>query len=563
MSRALSWIGRLLIVGAVAVVALLSPLSSGERTLDTASISTYDASMRLTEHGTLVTDERIVVDMPPGKRGIFRIFDTADPRRAGVDHPVTDVQVERDGHAEPYIWVDSAHGTETLRIGQESTYLEPGEHTYRIRSTTTDVLEPGTDGETLFWWDVVGAGWQMAMGSAHVRVELPTEPLRAECVMGKDTPCTASVEGRSLTVTTGPLEPFTPVTVRVAFPADALPAPPAGESPVPTVVLSAIAAAVAVGLGIYLFRATREVTPGFPVLFEPPPGITPAVGARVLHEQHSRDDLQATFYTLAERGILRLEGDDDEWRLQLLADRSASQLHAPEAAVLGALGLFAPGETFTVSQSPTSGERVSKARSALRSSVDADASQYLRTSGAGIAAMVLGWISAVGVVVIAGAYLFSNVGWKPWPLLIGLAAFALVSMGMMFDPGVVTKRTGPGRDLWSRTGGFARFLTTDSAESRFDAAKHLDWYPRYLPWALVLGSADAWARRFESQGVATPPVPWIIWSGQGMYSADRMSSSFNSAITSAAAAYAATQVSSSGGGFSGGSGGGGGGGGSW
>lgn len=553
----------MVVVAAVAAVVFVPPIRATNRTRDTASISSYDAKMELTEDGTLFTDERIRVRMPGGKHGIFRIFDTADPRRAGVDHPVTDVRVERDEQTEPFTWVDSASGTETLRIGSESVLLDPGEHTYRIRSVTTDVLEPGDAGETLFWWDVIGSGWQMSMGSARVRVDLPAEPLRAECVMGEDTPCRAQVDGTTLVVATGPLDPFTPVTVRVAFPADALPAPAGGDSPVLNVVLCVVAAAAAVALGLWLRRATYERPPGFPVLFEPPAGVGPALGTKVLYEQHSGDDLQATLYALAERGILRLDGDDDTWRIHLLADLTTVKLDAPEAALLDTLDLRAPGASFTVSKTAGSGRTISDARTALRRHVDSDARRYLHGSGLGFLAMALGWLSAAGIVAVAGFHLFGDSGWRPWPLLVGLLAFVVVAAPMMFDPGVLSKRTETGRDLWSRTGGFARFLTTDSAESRFDAAKHLDWYPRYLPWALALGSADAWARRFESQGVAVPPVPWIVWSGHGLYSADRMGSSFNAAITSAAAAYAASQASSGGGGFSGGSGGGGGGGGSW
>jgi uncharacterized membrane protein len=131
-------------------------------------------------------------------------------------------------------------------------------------------------------------------------------------------------------------------------------------------------------------------------------------------------------------------------------------------------------------------------------------------------------------------------------------------------------RTPEGRDLWSRTGGFARFLTTDSSESRFDAAAHLDWYPRYLAWAVALGSADEWARRYEAQGVEVPDVPWVVWTGTGTrFHAGAMNRSFDGAIASATSAYAAAEAARAsasgggGGGFSGGSGGGGGGGGSW
>ena len=220
----MTWFVRVVLIGAVAAVWFIPPIPE-EQATDTASISTYDATMDLSRDGDLVTVETIAVEMPGGKRGIFRIFDTADPRRSNVTHPVQVDLVERDGQAEPYTRIDSADGTDTIRIGSENVYLDPGPHTYRIVSSTTDVFEPGEPGETLWWWDVVGAGWQMPIGASSIVVTLPAEPLRAECVFGEDQPCTASVEGTSLRVTTGPLEPFTPVTVRVAFDADDVAAP--------------------------------------------------------------------------------------------------------------------------------------------------------------------------------------------------------------------------------------------------------------------------------------------------------------------------------------------------
>lgn len=549
----------------VLVAGFVPPIDTTERSTDTARISAYDAQMSISEHGNMALDERIRVRFPTGKRGIFRIFDTADPRRDGIDHPVRDVTVERNEQPEPFTWVDSASGTETIRIGQEAVFLDAGEHTYRIRSRTVDVLEPGDDGQVVWWWDVIGGGWQMPMDSTRVDVDLPAEPVSVECVMGEgdDTPCDTSLEGTRLTVATGPIDPFTPVTVRVAFAPGVLPEAPAGDSALVTIVLSVLAAALAAGLAVWLIRSTRESPPGFPVLFEPPPGVGPAVGVRVLEERHSADDLQATLYRLAEAGVLRLEGDDDHWTVHLVADLSVASIDPIGASVLRSLGLWHPGSTFTISKSASSGETVSKARSALRREVTSASRGYLRGSGHGVVAMVLGWLSVAGLVALVAAYVLADSGWRPWPLIAGLATFAFFSAGMMIDRGVLTKRTEVGRDVWSRAGGFARFLTTDSSESRFEAAKHLDWYPRYLPWALALGVADAWARRFESQGVELPVVPWIAWHGTGAFSAARMSDSFNSAITSATAAYAASQASSGGGGFSGGSGGGGGGGGSW
>lgn len=563
---ALAWLLRVVLVLGILGVFLLEPFDTGSTTTETATITSYDSQMVLTENGRLTTDENLVVALPSGKRGIFRIFDTADPRREGIEHPVTIESIERDGRTEPYQIIDSASGTLTARIGDVDTVLIAGEHDYRILSTTTGALEPGGEGETLWWWDIVGQGWQMPMQAVDVTAQLPTEPLSARCVQGEDTPCTASIEGTTLRVRTGPLEPFTAVTVKVAFPADALPAPPAGEqsSNTLTIILSILAAAVAAGLGLYLYRGTREQEPGFPVLFEPPAGIFPALGVKVLDETESSADLQATLFDLGERGILQLAGDDEQWSVTMAADPAIAPQWPAETAMLQTLGLTHQGATFVVAGNKAAGETIGEAKNALRSNVDIAASQFLSRSGAGWLAWLLGWLCTIAAIVMIGIYFFGDGGWVAWPLLIGTGIFSLIALGMMFDPGVVTKRTATGRDVWSRTGGFARFLTTDSAESRFEAAKHLDWYPKYLAWALALGSADAWAQRYESQGVQLPVVPWILWAGTGQnFSMDRMNDSFNASIASASAAYAASQASSGSGGFSGGSGGGGGGGGSW
>lgn len=564
---ALAWLVRVVLVAGILGVFFLKPLNTvASGATDTASITTYNSQMVLTKNGKLTSDENLVVDLPSGKHGIFRIFDTVDPRRDNVEHPVTIESMDRDGQPEPYEIIDGAAGTMTARIGDAATTVVAGEHKYRILSTTTGALEPGRSGETLWWWDIVGQGWQMPMQSVDVTAQLPTEPLSAKCVQGKDTPCTASVEGMTMRVRTGPLAPFTAVTVKVAFPSSALPPPPAGEksSHLIEIILSIVAAVAAAGLGVYLYRSTREREPGFPVMFEPPPGVFPALGVKVLDETNSSDDLQATLLDLGERGILQLSGNDDQWSVTMVADPATAPQWPAETALLQALGLTHQGATFVVAGNKAAGEAIGQAKSALRSNVDIAAIQFLDRSPAGWLAWLLGWGSTLAAIAMIGVYFFGNGGWVSWPLLIGTGVFALVALGMMFDPGVATKRTEAGRDIWSRAGGFARFLTTDSAESRFEAAKHLDWYPKYLAWALALGSADAWAQRYQSQGVQIPVVPWIFWSGTGQnFSMDRMNDSFNGAIASASAAYAASQASSGSGGFSGGSGGGGGGGGSW
>lgn len=556
---------RAAVVAIVAALATLPSCDTSERTVDDARIDTYRALLELDRDGVLRTDETLTVVMPPGKRGIFRIFDTADPRRDGITHPVTVESVERDDRSEPWTTVDGARGTTTIRIGSESVYLDPGLHRYRIRSVTDDVFEPGPDGVTWWWWDLIGEGWQMSMDDAQIVVDLPAAPRSVECVKGADDDCEVQVDGARLVADLGVLEPFTAVTLRVAFDADDVAAPAPGDSGTTTLVLMVLAGLLAAGIAALLWRATREAEPGFPVLFEPPFLVPPALGVKVLDEHDSSADVQATLFDLAERGVLSLEGDDDEWVVRSEVDPAQRTLHPAEQRLLDELGLDGVGASFRVSSSVSSGETLSSARTALRAEVAAAARRYLHPSWQGWLSVALGWLGLIGLVGLGGWYLFGD-GARWNPLTVAAAVFAFALAGAMVDVGVLTTRTVEGRDLWSRAGGFARFLTTDSSESRFDAAAHLDWYPRYLAWAVALGSAEQWARRYEAQGVPTPTVPWMVWTGAGTanFSSARMNSSFDAAITSASAAYAASQSSSSGGGgFSGGSGGGGGGGGSW
>ena len=95
--------------------------------------------------------------MPFGKHGIFRIFDTRDERRNGVEHPVEQLTVTRDGQPEPYSWDDAPSGQQSLRIGSAGVTLEQGTPTYVITSVTTNTLERGPGGTVRWWWNVIVA----------------------------------------------------------------------------------------------------------------------------------------------------------------------------------------------------------------------------------------------------------------------------------------------------------------------------------------------------------------------------------------------------------------------
>lgn len=558
----------LLALAAAGVALFVNPISGGgDRSTDVASIETYDVEMTLERDGRLHAVETIVVTYPVSRRGIFRIFDTGDPRR-DIDHPVEGLTVTRDGLTENWEWVESAVGTETARIGRAEMPLPPGTYTYVLTWTTSDVLEPDvTDGlnpdTTLWWWDVIGSGWQMPIGAVNATVALPAAPTSVECVMGESTPCEPTTDGSVVRLSTGSLGPFEPITMRVGMPSSEV---PPNEAPGDNLILALLAGLVGAALGLVGLRLTHERAPGFPVLYEPPFGVQPAVGARVLDEKASDEELQATLFDLGDRGVVRISPSGKNWTIEVVGDPQAAGLEGWEMSMLNRLGLSAVGDTFLVSKSKRAGKRIHSAKEALEAGVKGATQPYLKPSGLGSLMRILAWLALAGTIAMAGFSLFGGIDF-PLALIVGVGAFAVFGSVNATDVGASSKRTEAGRDVWSRTGGFTRFLATDSSESRFDAAAHLDWFPHYLPWAVALGVSEEWAKRYEAQGVAPPEVGYLYGWGAGYGYGHRFSdfnNSFNGAITSASAAYAASQSSSGGGGgFSGGSGGGGGGGGSW
>ena len=198
---------------------------------------------------------------------------------------------------------------------------------------------------------------------------LPAAPEKSECVQGTDTPCTVSVEERTMTVNTGALEPETPVTVRLTFPKGALPEPPADPSVPNWVWWSLVTGAVGAGARVPVHRhhpGTSARVPG-PVRAARR-RVAAGRGPRAQRDRFRRRSA-GPLYDLGERGVVRLDGNETAWRINLLVDPMTQQLSASDLAVLSALSLSSVGDSFLVSNTVTAGEKIGAAKSALRSSV--------------------------------------------------------------------------------------------------------------------------------------------------------------------------------------------------
>jgi uncharacterized membrane protein len=180
---------------------------------------------------------------------------------------------------------------------------------------------------------------------------------------------------------------------------------------------------------------------------------------------------------------------------------------------------------------------------------------------------VLGGLAA-GVVTFLGGLLLVWVrgGILPHALVVPIvAAVATVILFISFAP-AMPQRTRKGVDLRAWALGFEEFVDRVESDS-LEAAEQRDVFEALLPYAMALGVATSWARRFE--GIYTEKGPaWFGGSHPQMgLSTTRLESDLNTAMTQAGQAMSSAPRSSgssgSGGGGSSGGGGGGGGGGSW
>ncbi len=150
-------------------------------------------------------------------------------------------------------------------------------------------------------------------------------------------------------------------------------------------------------------------------------------------------------------------------------------------------------------------------------------------------------------------------------------AVAVVLLGVPLVVGAVVvlanatrmpRRTAKGTGVLRRVDGFRRFIEESEKErARFAEEKHL--FSEYLPYAIVFGAVERWARAFRDIDTTAATAAWYYGaSSLDARSFSRNLEGFSSSVSGTITSTPGTSGSS---GFSGGSagGGGGGGGGSW
>ncbi len=587
----------LLIVSAILIalsgLGLLWPLASGltysvSPPNDPGVIRRYAATYRVAADGRLIATERLTVDLPSGRHGIFWYFPVADPSDSHLRIVPAVTGITMNGREVPveYSW-RNGRSVYVARIGDSSTTLAQGTYLYEIGYTIDGVLAktPSAQGkfptragenriaaDSSFYWNAVGF-WEMPIRTAQSVIELPVQSGLVQCAAstGGSIPCAIEGAGTErVAITAENLAPRNPVTVRVDLPMT-LPARTTLPWPVRfdgilgrstraagAVAVLTLLAALAGSLWV---RRSRETPPGLPVTYVPPDGLGPAQTVYIVKETVGEHALVATLLHMAERKLVELERiGAKKWALTGTATSAEWANVDPVTRGVGeALGITEPGRRV-VTGGKRAGEKLANAAQTAKSSTRS----WAQTEGLSrYEAMVI-----IGRVLVFICILVAVVRFWGYPTMWGLpfAVFAIAGV-WLFATGAGTRRTAAGRRLWSRAGGFERLLSTPSSEDRFDFAARKDLFMAYIPYAVAFGVADTWAAKYRTAtGQEPPEVPWYpgtrAGGAAGLYSGTALAG-LGAAIATSISAYQASQSSSSSsGGFSSGGGGFGGGGGS-
>jgi uncharacterized protein (TIGR04222 family) len=586
-----------LVVALMLLAAPVDALAEQIHRYDVAIAIQPDASLRITE--TIAYDfgsaERhgIVRDVPTRLR-----FDDTNDRI----YALSVISVRASGGASAaFVTEDITGGITRIKIGDADRTVT-GAHTYTIEYTVGGAMNGFPEQDELYW-NAIGNGWEVTIEQATVRVSAPASITDFACFQGpagSSVPCDrAKARGREASFSQAQLFPFSGMTVVVALPkgAVAAPAPDLRErwslgrafalTPRTELASGGLLLLILGGLVALVWTKGRDrrfrgsqidevmgnptgedqAVPllqggrSAPVEFSPPEGVRPGQVGTLVDEAANTLDVTATIVDLAVRGFLLIQEIPKEgwfgkpdWTLIRL-EKDGAELLTYERRLLD--GLFRDGGEVTLSSLRTTfHERLEGVQESLYA--DAVKRGWFSTRPDKVRARWSG--RGVLLLIVGGLATFVLAKWTHWGLL-GLA-LVLGGVAMMVVAPRMPARTAKGTAMLRRVRGFRTVIEKAEANmARWAEQEHV--FTTYLPYAVVFGCTDKWAKAFETLGVQ-PDTSWYVSSRPFVitdfaHSVDGFSMATGGVIAS-------TPAGSGSSGFSGGSsggGGGGGGGGSW
>lgn len=582
---------------AVLLISLLSlaPTVTAHASVNDFIITKFDAGYVLTNHdpqGEMRVTERINVHFNDYNHGLLRAIPKYYKKHLLQIH-INSITSET---AAPTTFTSSfSEGNTVLRIGDPKTVVT-GDQEYTIDYTVHNVIGFYPDHDELYW-DINGTGWQQPFQEVSVALQLPDELMldshRPLCFTGGNgstasdcsivTKGTTTIQANSLhTLNAGETMSivvgmqkgyFQPSTWRDTV----------GEYLGMTMQFLVPFLLIGGGGWLYWFKRGRDAKGKGVIVpeYEAPDKLLPIeVGTLVDFKTENRD-LTATIIDLAIRGYIKiieerkprkLLGETLEYTLKL-TKTDTSALKPAEDKLLRAL--FTP---FELDQEVSlSYLRYKLAQKALevRKDVDKELTDngYFKTSPLAIANYHI--VIFLSLIIVSFAVTFINKLFHVTLALWGgiVAGYILLYIFMFLAPsrtlkGVEAREKILGLKLYLKTAEADRIKMLQSPNAPYadhTAPKQtVELFEKLLPYAMVLGVEQEWAKQFEAI-YRTPPDwysgNWTTFSS--VYLVSSMNAHMVSSVNSAFGSSSNSSGSGFGGGGSAGGGGGGGGGGGW
>ncbi len=601
---------RLLVLAALLLLPLVAIRAQQVQAQTGETIRSFDATYEVREDGSVLVTEDILYDFGTLQRhGIFRDipveFTTDDPDYHRI-FDIEDVSVT-DGTKKIHFEKSRIGANLEIKIG-DANKLVTGQQRYVISYTLPNALNPQDDWDELYW-NVTGNEWPVTIQAASAVVHAPSTE-RQDCFQGPQGStegCAGSINGAQMFRSTHSLPPGSGLTIVVALTKGSVEVRPlhlvkqksdvekvkdfAGISPLPIAATVFLGILGIMGVGRYWWLTGRDrwfgdvhyltgnkeatTRPLFAkdtiiVEYMPPEigrrerRLRPAEIGTLLDERADTLDVTATMVDLAVRGYMRITEIDKKWifgskdyKLEKLRDGDDTLL-AYEASLLRRL--FDDGDTVEMSDLKNSFYKdLAKVKDMLYTQVVSQDKFFPKNPENVRNYHMVGGI----VIVVTGAVIAFILGNAIGAAILGIPVIAVGLLVFLFS-GKMPRRTPAGREMYRRILGFREYMeVAEKDRQRFNEEENI--FAEYLPYAMVFGCVDKWAKAFEDMGIQPNTGSWYV--SPYPFAAVAFSQNLNSFSSSVSSAITSTPGGSGGSGFGGGGfsggGGGGGGGGSW
>ncbi len=544
----------------------------------------FASDITVQSDGSLHIVETIDVDFRGlQKHGIFRTI----PVRYEWDE--THVRLYRltvrsvtDGPGRAVRYQVSVGGPNTvIKIGDPDVTVS-GLRTYKLTYDVGGAMNPFSDHDELFW-NVNGGSWPVPTSAVSATLHVPGGLQKITCFQGargSTEPCRATMAtSRADFETTRSLPTGEQLTIVAALAKGVVAEPalileesgrtlpehfepqPLNLAPAALVLLAGLAALFwrwyTVGRDV---RERETVVPEY----EPPDKLRPAQLGVILDESADKKDVTATIVDLGVRGYLTITEkksgwfEKEDWTLRSTG-KPPDGLLLYERVIWN--GLFKGREKVKVSELR---EKFVVSLRAAQEALYTDTAKRkwfmarpdeVRSGYVGLASLAI--LAGAGIAWLLGTTLGSGL------IGVAVAAVGVVALGVAR---VMPAKTAAGAELLRRTLGFRQYMEVAEKErQRFAERENI--FSEYLPYAIVFGCVERWAKAFKDIDTSAQTASWYV--GSGKFNANALSSSLQGFSSNLGSAIASTPGSKGGSGFSGGGGGGsgggggGGGGGSW